>query len=302
MKKTKSIIVTIIIAIWIAAGVTACSSGTADEEGKINVMTSFFPIYDMTRQIGGEHVNVTNMIPTGIDPHDWTYRSQDLVNMTDAQLFIYNGAGFDDWWVDEMLTSLGARKPAVAVASEGIELITHRHGDVDPHVWLSPASALKIAENIKNALVAADPEHATDYEENYALLQNELELLHADYEAALTDAPRKEFVTSHQAFAYLARDYGLTQLSVMGLTTEAEPTSQDIKRIVDFIEEHDVKYILFEELASPELAKTLANDLGIELLSLHPIEGLTKQQEEAGETYISLMRHNLAALQLALQP
>ena len=120
--------------------------------------------------------------------------------------------------------------------------------------------------------------------------------------AALTDAPRKEFVTSHQAFAYLARDYGLTQLSVMGLTTEAEPTSQDIKRIVDFIEEHDVKYILFEELASPELAKTLANDLGIELLSLHPIEGLTKQQEEAGETYISLMRHNLAALQLALQP
>ena len=91
----------------------------------------------MTRQIGGEHVNVTNMIPTGIDPHDWTYRSQDsFVNMTDAQLFIYNGAGFDDWWVDEMLTSLGARKPAVAVASEGIELITHRHGDVDPHVWL----------------------------------------------------------------------------------------------------------------------------------------------------------------------
>lgn len=373
MRKVLAVLLT---AMMILAG---CGRTDGPDDGKMLVMTSFYPLYDLTVKIGGEHVRVQSMIPAGVDPHDWTYRSQDIVNMTKAKLFIYNGAGFDDWWVDEMLGSLGARKPMTAVASAGIELIkvrgtdehqekedaahrsghasddrreavhesddvrragaanehehqtedesaaerekaghdtdhdaglneghahesTHRHGDTDPHVWLSPLSAIRMAENIKAALIAADPEHEAVYAANYAKLKLELERLHAEYEAVVREAARREFVASHRAFAYLARDYGLTQLSVMGLTTESEPTSQDMKRIAQYIEEHNVKYILFEELASPEIAKTLANDLGIELLPFHPIEGLTRQQQADGEDYLSLMRHNLRSLRLALAP
>jgi len=369
-------IITILI-LMIAAG---CGNQEQLNEDKVNVLTSFYPLYDMVSQIGGEHVHAINMIPAGVDPHDWTYKSQDIVQMTKAQLFIYNGAGFDDWWVDEMLHSLGNDQPPIVVASEGISLIEadanhedeaehahdeaehahdeaehahdeaqhahdeaehshdeaeherdeeehahdeeehahdeeehahdeaehahgdgHHHGNVDPHVWLSPVNAIQLASNIKEGLISVDPEHEADYEANYEVLKGKLERLHEEYETVVREAPRREFVTSHQAFAYLARDYGLTQLSVMGLTTEAEPTSQDMKTISKFIEEHGVRYMLFEELASPEIAKTLAKDLGIQMLPFHPIEGLTKQQEADGKDYLSLMRENLNSLKLALQ-
>lgn len=304
----------------VASILAGCGSNEAPADGKISVITSFYPLYDFTQQIGGEHVEVANMIPAGVDPHDWTYRSQDIVNMTKARLFIYNGAGFDDWWVDDLLASMGDQQPEVIMASEGIELLPaqasehessdtdhhhsdhdHHHGDVDPHVWLSPLNAIQMAANIKDGLIAVDPDHQADYEANYQALKAELQQLHQEYSEAIQQAERRHFVTSHQAFAYMAHDYGLIQLSIMGLSTEAEPTSQDMRQISDFIREYGIRYILFEELASPKIAETLANDLGIGILPLHPIEGLTKQQEAEGADYIQLMRDNLQSLKLALQ-
>lgn len=369
---------------WLSLAVilAGCSAQVQTSEQEVQIITSFYPLYDFAMQIGGEHVSVTNMVPAGTDPHDWSPRSQDMILMSKGDLFIYNGAGFDDWWVDDFLGSLREQEmPHVVVASDGIDLISaggvhaddhdheadehehdsnehneahhhedehlhddehqhedehahdaaneheddhaheeaehehhaaheheeqgehghsHHHGQYDPHVWLSPLSAMQMAENIKNGLVAVDPEHAADYEANYARLIDELTALHEDYTAVTANAPRKQFVTSHEAFAYLARDYGLEQLAVMGLAADAEPTSQDLKRIADFIAEHDVKYIMMEELAPPKIAETLAADLGIEILTLNPIEGLTKAQQTEGESYISLMRHNLHSLELAL--
>jgi zinc transport system substrate-binding protein len=365
-----------------------CGSQAQFSEEKINVLTSFYPLYDFAQRIGGDHVHVINMIPAGVDPHDWSPKSQDLINLTKGQLFIYNGAGFDDWWVEDMLASVSAdKRPHVVMASEGVRLIPvtgtsrvtepdghvhdhaqehetsanlveyehanpgheheheheivhkhehehehehehghghehehehehkhehehehehasetgHDHGDYDPHIWLSLLNAITMAGNIKDGLIKIDPAHRLDYEANYEALQNELQQLHEEFAHMVSQAARREFVTSHQAFAYLARDYGLTQISVMGLSTEAEPTSQAIKEISDFIEAHQVRYLLLEELSSPKLAETLARDLGIQIVTLNPIEGLTKEQEASGEDYLSLMRHNLSSLELALQ-
>lgn len=324
-----------------AAGCSGDGDSSSANQGKINVMTSFYPLYDFAQQIGGEHVEVSNMIPAGIDPHDWSPKSQDIVKLTKSKLFVYNGAGFDDWWVNDLLKSLGnGSRPYIVVASDHINLIPaggeedphhhahegssddhshdhdhaheassndydhaheHDHGEYDPHIWLSPRNAIIMAENIMNGLIEVDPEHQTDYEANFLLLKQDLEQLDAEYHTVISKADRKEFVTSHQAFAYLARDYGLTQLAVMGLSTDAEPTSQALKNISDIITEHQIRYILLEELAAPKIAETLAHDLGIDILTLNPIEGLTKQQESDGENYISLMRHNLQSLELALQ-
>lgn len=307
--------------------ITGCSAqSNAISEDKMNVYTSFYPLYDFAARIGGEHVQVTSLVPAGVDPHDWSPKSQDIIQLSKAQLFIHNGAGFDDWWVEDLLASLGESKPKVVTASEGIELIPadgegaghdhgseedehlhgnelneHDHGDYDPHVWLSPLNAMRMAENILGGLIAVDPEHEADYRANFEQFSEELKALHEEYMAVVEQAGRREFVTSHQAFAYLARDYGLTQLSIMGLSTEAEPTSQDMMKIMALIREHGVRYILYEELSSPKIAKTLAEDLGIEMLPLNPIEGLTPEQEAAGENYVSLMRHNLRSLELALQ-
>jgi zinc transport system substrate-binding protein len=342
----------IIMVISATMVLTGCSTAQSElVEGKVNVITSFYPLYDFTTKIGGEHVNVINLIPAGLDSHDWSPKTQDMKNITNADLLIYNGLGFEGW-VDDFLDSLEPDSKLVSVeASHGISLIPsseeeghvdehaeeaghvdehaeeaghedehaeeagheeqhaeeaghedeHGHGDYDPHVWLSPLQAIKIAENIKNALIEADAANKADYEANYDVLFTQLDGLHQHYEETISAAPRNEIVVSHQAYGYLARDYGLQQVAVMGLSPDAEPTSQDMKEILDFVEEHDVKYILFEELVSPKLAETLADQAKIETIVFNPLEGLTEEQLEAGEDYISMMERNLTSLHKALQ-
>ncbi|MEB3101468.1 metal ABC transporter substrate-binding protein [Ferviditalea candida] len=300
-----------------------CSSQSQLQEGKVNVITSFFPLYDFAKRIGGEDVNVINLIPTGVEPHDWTPKSKDISEISKAQVFVYNGAGLEGW-VGDLLGSITDNKRLVAVeASKGIPLIATNASQftnetnpgastgkaqglpaqsVDPHTWISPLSAMQMADNIKNGLIKADPAHQKDYLANYEAFIGELQKLHDDFRNSLDAGTlkRHEIVVSHQAFAYLCRDYGLKQLPIMGLSPDSEPTAKDLQYISQFVKEHHVTTIFFEELVSDRLAKTLAWDLGIGTAVLNPIEGLTEQQAKAGENYISLMRENLASLLKAL--
>lgn len=343
-------LVMVMVAGLMLAGCTNTNSDMV--EGKVNVVTSFYPLYDFAQKIGGEHVNVINLVATGVEAHDWTPKPKDMANLSKSDVFVYNGWGFEGW-VEDFLEGGEAGSDLIVVeavhgiepillaeddhaheedthaeegheedahaeegheeeahAEEGHEEETHAeeehedghdHGEYDPHVWMSPLQAVLMAENILEGLVEADPEHQADFEANFEALKQELEQLHEDYASALSDAPRKEIVVSHHAYGYLTRDYGLTQLAIMGITPDAEPTAQDIKEITEYVEEHDIRYILFEELASPKLAETLAKDVGIETLVFNPVEGLTEEQEEQGEDYISIMRTNLTTLQKALQ-
>lgn len=306
-------------------------------EGKVNVITSFYPIYEFAQAIGGEDANVINLLPTGVEPHDWTPRSQDILNVSKAQLFLYNGAGLEGW-VPNFLKGLGSdAKVKTVEVSQGIELIEangddgHGHGDdghghgeeaeheagteadheeetadhadhhVDPHTWVSPKSAIVMAENIKNSFVDADPEHQAAYEARYQELLGQLQELDAKFTEQLSALPNKEIVVSHQAFGYLCRDYGLSQHAIMGLSPEAEPRAQDLVALSKLVKEEGIRYIFFEELVSDKLAKTLASEAGVETLVLNPVEGLTKSQAKAGDNYFTLMEKNLQNLIQALQ-
>lgn len=319
---------------------TACSRSDQATivPGKINITTTMFPLYDFTSKIGGEHVNVINLVPTGVEAHEWSPKSRDIKNINDSDLFVYLGAGFEGW-ADEVLKSMNGEGQAKAVeTSRGIALISgthdsdhgdevhadeahvhedddahaheeeaghhndgHDHGNYDPHVWLSPQNAIVMARNIKDALVQLDPAHQESYEANFAQLETSLLELHDKYKSELGSTSKKEIVVSHQSFGYLAKEYGLVQVPIMGLTPDAEPTAQTMKDIIHFIEEHQVKTIFFEELVSDRLAKTLARDAGIETSVLHPLEGLTQEQQERGEDYVSIMENNLNNLLKALQ-
>lgn len=300
-------------------------SGCIDEredraaDGRLTVVTSFYPLYDFAERIGGDRVHVINLIPTGVDAHDWTPKTNDIRNITDAHLFIYNGLGFEGW-VDRFLVEFQeSTYPVVIQASSGIEPIRrtadheagrepgeheaghdHPSGDHDPHVWLSPLQAIKMAENIKEGLVLADAANRSEYESRFEALRQDLEELHRLFEETVAGSPRRDIVVSHQAYAYLVRDYGLKQIPVMGISPDSEPTARDLKEVMDYIEQHDVKYILFEELASPKLAEMLAQDAGVQTLVFNPVEGLTEQQERAGESYVSLMTKNAEVLKKAL--
>ncbi|WP_054024267.1 metal ABC transporter solute-binding protein, Zn/Mn family [Bacillus sp. FJAT-28004] len=298
------------------------SSGAGQTEVKqVGVVTSFYPLYFLASEIGGNHVHAVNLVASGVEPHDWTPKSRDLDTASKAQLFLYHGAGLEGW-VDGFLKGLSKDSEVVTKEiSKGISLIEssddeheeheeheehaeeegHEHGGVDPHTWVSPKSALTLAENVKNSLIEVDPVNQADYEKNYEALKVKLESIDADYTAKLAQTTNKNMVTSHQAFGYLARDYGLKQISIMGLSPDAEPRAQDLLKISKFVKANDVKYIFFEELVSDQLAKTLASEADVETMVLNPLEGLTPDQDKAGETYLTLMERNLQNLVQALQ-
>lgn len=296
------------------------SSGGEIVSGKVNVVTSFYPIYEFATAIGGDDVNVINLLPAGVEPHEWTPKSKDIMNTSKAQLFLYNGAGLEGW-VPNFLKGMGGDSTVKAVElSQGIELIytdeddghdhgsedSHEHEDhdshyIDPHTWVSPKSAKIIAENIKNSYIEADPEHADSYEARYEELSKKLDELDNKFATELSKTQKNEIVVSHQAFGYLCRDYGLTQHAIMGLSPDAEPRAQDIIALAKTVKENGIKYIFFEELVSDKLAKTLAGEAGVQTLVLNPVEGLTSEQEKAGDNYFTLMEKNLQNLILALQ-
>ncbi|MEK8132779.1 metal ABC transporter substrate-binding protein [Paenibacillus filicis] len=309
----------IVLLLMLVMALTACGqSKSALVSGKVNVVTSFYPLYDFTSKIGGSHVNVINLVPSGVEPHDWSPKSRDIQNLTNAEVFAYLGAGFEGW-VGHTLDSMKKdAKVQVVEASRGITLIPggdeheadhdkkgkkddHDHGSNDPHVWLSPVNAKQMALNIKEALVKADAAHKADYEANYKQLADKLDALNNQYKTQLASTSKKEIVVTHQSFGYLAKDFGLTQKAIMGLSPDAEPTSKDMKNILQFVKDNGVKYIFFEELVSDKMAKTLAKDAGVETLVLSPIEGLTEEQLSKGEDYISLMEKNLNNLLKALK-
>ncbi|WP_235929753.1 metal ABC transporter solute-binding protein, Zn/Mn family [Chengkuizengella marina] len=346
MFKKFNLLFTILIILSIL--LIGCTSNTSEtdldntsESNKINIVTTFYPLYDFAKKIGGEYVEVQNIVPTGVEPHDWTPKTRDMIQITEADLFIYNGLGFESWiesffssleadvsieWVE---ASLGAQILDATIEEESHEEEGHEeesheegheeegheeegheeeghedehdHGAYDPHIWLSPVQAKVLAENIKQGLIKVDPAHKDEYEERFIELSNQLDELHLEYKEVLENAPRNEFVVSHQAFGYLANEYNLTQKSIMGITPEAEPTIQDYKNISVFVEENNIQYILFEELVSPKIAETLSKDLNVETLVLNPLEGLTEEQEKNGDDYFTIMKRNLTSLEKALQ-
>ncbi|ULO09122.1 zinc ABC transporter substrate-binding protein [Paenibacillus sp. 19GGS1-52] len=303
----KGLLTLALMLVLVLAGCGAKSGGSI-VEGKVNVVTTFYPIYEFTQEIGGADIHVINLLPVGVEPHDWTPRSQDIINTSKAQLFLYNGAGLEGW-VPNFLKGLesGSKVQTVEV-SHGVDYImTDEATDnndtlhTDPHTWVSPKSALIMAANIKDSLQTVDPEHKAGYEERYNELIAKLQALDNKFQTELAKLPNHEIVVSHQAFAYLARDYGLTQHAIMGLSPDAEPRGQDMVALTDLVKKEGIKYIFFEELVSDKMAKTLAAEAGVSTMVLNPVEGLTQKQEKNGDNYFTLMEKNLQNLILALQ-
>ncbi|WP_145148213.1 metal ABC transporter solute-binding protein, Zn/Mn family [Paenibacillus xylanexedens] len=176
----------------------------------------------------------------------------------------------------------------------------HDHGGLDPHVWLSPALAVKEVRNIEAGLAQAAPEHAEQFKQNADAYVAQLESLDQDFKAAVTDSKRKDFITQHAAFGYLAKEYGLQQVPIAGLSPEQEPSAAQMASVIDFAKEHQVKTIFFETLVSSKVSETIASEVGAKTAVLNPIEGLTEEEIAAGMDYISVMRQNLEALKLAL--
>ena len=307
MKKYIAIVLIIIIAL---IGYVSLKETDAPMGERLSVVTSFYPLSFLASEIGGEYVAVYNITPAGAEPHEYEPTPKDMIRMEESDLILINGGGLEPWEHDVLehtaVEALIVGEPLMTLVGEAHDHEEEgRHEDedhheddevLDPHVWLSPTNAIAMADIITTAFSKADPEHAVVYESNKNALVQKLQKLNTDYQNSLAVCASRTIVTSHAAFGYLAHAYELEQLSISGLSPETEPSPARMTEIVHFAEEHDVSHIFFEELVSPRLAETIAHEIGAKTLVLNPLEGLTKEQLDDGENYISVMYTNLDAL------
>jgi zinc transport system substrate-binding protein len=283
---------------WLALAALAAACSPAAPPARPLVVATVYPLGEFSRQVAGERAEVIVLVPAGVEPHDWEPAPRDVSLVQRASAFVHTGTPIDGW-AGKLLAALGGRRVVVVNASRGIDLLTAR-GITDPHVWLDPSLARRQVQAIAAGLEQADPEGRAIYEENARALVARLDALDQELAAGLGDCARREIVTSHAAFGYLARRYRLTQIPIMGLSPEAEPNPADLAAIVQTARRLKVTHVFFETLVSPRLAETLSREIGATPLPLNPIEGVRPEQTAAGIGYVELMRANLANLRIAL--
>lgn len=314
MKKSLYILLILMMtAVWSVGCGSEKKSQSESGDEKLKVLASFYPMYDFAQKVGGDKVEVTNMVPAGTEPHDWEPTATDIRQLEDADVFVYNGAGMEHW-AEDVLASLDNQDIIIVEASKGLEFIEgEAHEDeedeaeheedeeehdtgYDPHVWLDPLNAKAEMENIKNALVEADPENEAYYTENYEEYSVKFDQLDEKYKEELADMKGKDIIVAHEAFGYLCNAYDLNQVGIEGLSPDSEPDPARMKEIIEFAKENQIKTIYFEELVSPKVAETIAAEVGAKTSVLNPLEGLNDEQIKAGEDYFSIMEENLTAL------
>lgn len=295
--KLKSALTLILLtSLLLSAG---CVAPHEKESGKIKIVTTFYPLYEFSKRIGGEKVDVSIMVPAGVEPHEWEPLPRDIINIESARIFVYNGAGFEPW-VEKTLNGIDSEKLVVVDFSKGIELIKEEEGAYDPHVWLDPVLAKHQVNLIEEALIKIDPENREYYDANSQALREQLTMLDEEIRKELNSTKKKVFISSHAAFSYFSKRYGLKQIAIAGMSPEAEPSPAKIAEIVKIAKENEVNYIFFETLVSPRLSEVIAEEVGAKTLVLNPIEGLSQDEIDKDKTYFTLMRDNLKNLKLAL--
>lgn len=303
----------VLFAVLVIVALLSFNKKEENNSSKIKVVTSFYPLYFFASEIVGDKADVSNLIPSGAEPHGYEPTARDMTLIESSNLLVLNGGGLEGWG-ENIQSNLNKDKTKVVVAGEGLTTKTmeekeheehaeegHHHDGIDPHIWLSPILAQQMVDKIEFGLSEVDPNNSSYYKSNAEVLKNKLSVLDEEFKKGLVNCESKDIITSHAAFAYLASAYGLNQIPIAGLSSEEEPSSKEMAEIIKFAKNNNVKYIFFESLISPKLSETIAKEIGAQTLLLNPIGGLTEDEINSGKDYFTEMRNNLVNLKIALQ-
>ncbi|ADC48348.1 hypothetical protein BpOF4_01400 [Alkalihalophilus pseudofirmus OF4] len=318
-------------------------------EETLKIYTTIFPLEDFARKIGGEYVDVQNMVPVGADAHTFEPTARQMIEVAEGDAFIYNGAGLEGF-VDALINTVGEENVTIVEASEGIDLIDYDHDqshgdheehgheedhdheheehgheedhdhdheeqgheedhdhehahnhDEDPHVWLDPVLSIALAENIKTTLIELMPEQEEYFTANFNEVKEELEALDAEFTQMAEEANKDTFLVSHAGYGYWEERYGLNQVGITGLSPTNEPSQRQLQEIINFANEYELNYVLYEQNISTKVAEVVQDEVGAESLYLHNLEALVAEDVENEEDYFSLMRKNIESLRTALE-
>ncbi|QPS71552.1 zinc ABC transporter substrate-binding protein AdcA [Lactococcus garvieae] len=308
-KKTVGVVLAGLAALSLLTACHTSSTQTSsqEEDEKLSIVTSFYPVYEFTKNIVGNEADVKLLVPAGTEPHDYEPSAKDMKMISNSDVFVYHNENMETW-VDKSQKLWKKDEPKIIEGTKGLLLLPgseeedHDHGgedhhhDYDPHTWLSPKMAIKEVEVIEKQLKALYPQKAKTFSNNATKYINSLKKLDEKFSSELKNAKQKSFVTQHAAFRYLALDYGLNQIPISGLNPDQEPSAARLAELKKYVEQNDIHYIYFENNANNKFAKTLATEAKVQMAVLNPLESLTSKQIDEGENYISVMEENLKSL------
>jgi len=311
--RTKRLVIFGIIIIAVVAGISLfmpkAKSGTAQ---KPIVSVSTYTLYEVAHAVAGETLDVRPIIPPGSDAHMFSPNPAQVAAITQSALFIYNGAGFETW--AESLKETLPKTTEVVDMSTHVTLLKHEHGHggdnmggehdhgaYDPHYWLDIDNMIAMTHTIESEFSRLFPKNAQTYRSAAQGYIGRLEKLKSDYAAGLKECKSRTLVSNHDAFEYLAHANGLKSVSVIGLSSDEQPSAKVIAQVIASVKEHAIKTIFFEEFINDNVAQTIARESGARAESLQPLENISEDELKSHQTYESIMRDNLAKLTEAME-
>lgn len=271
--------------------ITGCTSSNNKDNEKINVVASFFPVYDLVKRVGGDKVEVSNLTQTG-DAHSFEPGIKDMENISKSDLLAINGAGFEGW-IDQIKSS----QPDLQVLdlSEDLDLI-EVDGHTDPHTWLSVKNPQLMLEKIKDKLIEIDKKNESYYNENYQKALEEFKIVEKKYDQELSKYKGRAFIAPHAAFNYLLQEYDLEQVGIEGINSVNEPNAARMKEIVDIMKNKNINTVFYEYGQSDKIAQTIAEEVNGKVLPISTLEVITQKDVDNGMDYIKLLEMNLENL------
>lgn len=299
------------VGIFLVLGSGCNRKHTLSSEGKLQIIATLFPQYDFAREIGGDLVEVSLLLPPGMESHSYDPTLADMRKISRADLLLYTGPQMEVW-VGELIGGLEEAPVTIVDLSQGIALLheEHHHGEEghhhegDPHIWTSPVLARKMVDHIVEALCQADPLHEEVYRQNGAAYCAKLEALDGKFRSLVAEAPCREiYFGGRFALIYFAEEYGLSYHAAFdSCSSETEPSFSVMASMIQAIHEEEIPVIYYEELSEPRIARAISEDTGAEPLLLHSCHNLSKAEWDQGCTYLSLMEQNLEHLRKGLYP
>jgi zinc transport system substrate-binding protein len=283
----------------VSTGCSRTSTATAGAAHRVDIAASFYPLAFVAERVGGDRVAVTSLTKPGAEPHDLELSPREVAAVADAGVVLYLSK-FQP--AVDAAVGLHAAKALDAAAATPVDLTINNQTGAgaprDPHFWLDPLRLAKVGDALAERLAAVDQAGATAYRANAVALRSDLTAVDAEFRAGLQHCTSRRLVTTHSAFAYLARAYQLTQVGITGNDPEAEPNAADIARVTDLVRREHVTTIFSEPLVSSAIADTIARETSAQTAVLDPVEGLNPAKP--GATYLTVMRSNLVALRAGL--
>jgi zinc transport system substrate-binding protein len=274
---------------------------TSEEDHRLRVVATFYPLAYLTEEIGGDRISLKTLIPQNTEVHAWEPSTSDILDVDQAAVVVYHGAGLDPWFEDEILPAIRTDDKLVVETTLGSDLIPAGNG-YDPHTWLSPRMALPQAGRIHDAFCTADPLNASFFDDRYRSLKDRLESLDGEYVQLLSNKTKSAIFVGHSAYGYLAEAYGFEQHGIVGLSADESPSTTTIASLVELMVEYDIYYVFVDPLYRDDYAITLRDSLEeqsdrtVDVLPLYLLVG-----EVDGLDYIDQMEENLHNLAVGLE-